>query len=163
MLSGRGREVLRLSSAIAVIFLARQPSDVAKSWGNCSVNSLVTSSLAARPLWAKTQDLLSTWRMFIWSCESMCGCWVTGKVVSCPISHVITESLSLVVLGLPQLKAYPHKAVFDADVQAVVLFQKFGGCDFQLMLIIWPSPEQEERLGFFFFLLFFFLMNIMIW
>lgn len=142
MLSGRGREVQVLSSATAVVFLAQQPSDVAESWSSSCLDSLVH-----HPRWAKTQDLLSMWEMLLWLGDSKCGFWVTGKGVFCPISRAITESLRFIVLGLPQLKTCPHRLHV---VQMFQLFQKFGVCDFQFMLIIWPSPEQEERFGFFF-------------
>lgn len=160
MLSGKGREVLRLSSVIAVVFLAWQPSGRAKSWGNCSVGSLITSSLAACLLWAKTQDLLSTWHMFIWSCESMCGCWVTGKGASCPISHVITESSSSVVLGLPQLKSCPCRLYLMQMFSLWYFFRCLVGVTFSSCLSFDHHQNRKKGLAFFFF---FFLMNIMTW
>lgn len=154
MLSGRGREVVRLSSAIPSIFLARQPSEVAKIWGNCSTDSLVTSSLTVCPLWAKTQGLLSTWRAFIWLCESMCGCWVTGKGVSCPVSHVIPESSRLVVLGLPQLKACPRRLCLMQMFSLWYVFRSLAGVTFGSCLSFDHQQNRKRGLAFFFIIFF---------
>lgn len=141
MLSG---EVLTevLSSASAVVFLAQQPSDRAESWSSFCLDSPVH-----HPGWAKTQGLLSTWEMLLWLCESKCGFWVTEKGDFRPISRAITENLRFIVLGLPQLKSCLHRPHILQMFRLIKLFQKFGVCDFQFMLIIWPSVEQEERFG----------------
>lgn len=153
MLSGRGREVLKLSAIIPVIF-AWQPWERTKKWGNYSVDSLVTLSLAACLYWAEMQDLLSVWLGLISLCENMCGCQVTGKRTSCPFSHV-SRVLKFSHAGAAPTEAWPPRLYLVQDVQAVVLFHKLGRSDFLLMLTLWPSPEQEERL------FFFSLMNIM--
>jgi len=46
------------------------------------------------------------------------------------------RELELGCVGAPPANNLPMSAVFHADVQSVVLFQMFDGCDFQLGLII---------------------------
>lgn len=96
-------------------------------------------------------------------CESTCGCWVTGQAVSCPISHVIAESWSSVVLGLPQLIVCP---------QRLYLMQTFSlWCNtFSDVSWVWLSARayhltitRTGRKVWLYVFFFFFLMNIMTW
>lgn len=92
MMSGRGREVSRLSAIISVTFLAWQPRERAKKWGN----------------WAKMQDSLSVWVGPMSLCENMCGCQVTGKRTSCPFSHV-SRVLKFGHAGATPTEAWPPR------------------------------------------------------
>lgn len=158
ILSGRGREVLRLSDVFPTIFLAWEPWDRAKRWGNCSVGSIgsiVTLSFAAYPFWAKTQDLLSVWLRLISLCENMRGCWVTGKKrTSCPFSHVIRKCLNMITLGLPQLKAWPPRLYLMQLMQIFRLwyfFRNTVGVTFSSCFSFDCHKSRKKMVDFFFF------------
>lgn len=106
MLSGGGGGVLRWSSAAPAIFLARQPSDMAKSWGNCSLDLLVPSSICACPFGAKTQDLLSTCSSGVWE-----HVWVSGRRASrlLPCFSCNPRELELGCVGLSPLIVCPER------------------------------------------------------
>lgn len=149
MLSGRGREVLRLSAIIPVIF-AWQSWEKTKKWGSYSVDSFVTLSLAACLHWAKMQDSLSVWLGLTSLCENMCGCQVTGKRTSCPFSHVI-RVLKFSHAGATPTEAWPSRLYLVQDVQAVVLFQKLGRSDFLLMLTLLTVTSSGKKHFYLFF------------
>lgn len=144
MVSGRGREVQVLSSATAVVFLAQQPSDVAESWSSSCLDSCPSPTLGQNTGSAEHvgNAPLAGWQQV----------WVLGHREGSllPYFSCNHRELEIHCVGATPAENLPTQAACGADVPAVVLFQKFGVCDFQFMLIIWPSPEQEERFGFFF-------------
>lgn len=115
--------------APAVVLLAQQPSDMARS-GAVSAWTLLARSWSSfclgspvpHPLWARAQDLLSTWEMLPWLCESTCGFLGRREGSLLPYFSHSHRELEIHCVVAASAEMLPTQAACTADVQAAQTF-----------------------------------------